>query len=173
MHRFLGLSATALSIFWFANSAAAAGEAADTSCKAPLEARYQDMKRAMAAHDAVAIQGILAPGFVSIDALGGRVDAGQMLIQVMALKPDPHKTSSSTVLSCSGSEKGLIVKQRFDMKTTRKDPDGSPHQIQLVSLSTDTWVKPGKVWLIQRTVTDDMTQYRDGKLIAHRTHPDL
>ena len=54
------------------------------------------------------------------------------------------------------------------MKTVRPGPDGILHPVELVSLSTDIWVKPGPVWLIQKTVTDDMTLYRDGKLAAHR-----
>ena len=170
LNRFIGLAATALSLFSFDGTAAAAP---DTTCKAPLEARYAAMNRAMDAHDAAGMRAILAPGFASVDAMGGRVDAGQMVTEVMAQHTDVHKTSAMTVLSCSGSEKGLTVKQRFYMKTVRQGPDGAPHKIELVTLSTDLWVKPGPVWLIERTVTDEMTLYRDGKLAGHRTHPSM
>jgi hypothetical protein len=146
----------------------AAAAAADPALKAALEARYTAMKLAMDAHDAATLKAMLAPGFASVDVMGGSQDAAQMIAAVAKIPPDPHRTSVATVLSCDGSAKGLIVKQRFDMKKTQSGPDGVQHPVELVSLSTDTWVKPGAVWLLEKTVTDDMTLYRDGKLAAHR-----
>jgi hypothetical protein len=166
LNRSLGAAGVAVSFFWFANPAMPA--APDITCKAPLEARYAAMKVAMAAHDGAGLRAILAPGFASIDVNGQRQSANQMIAEVSTIPPDPHKTSATAVLSCSGSAKGLTVKQRYDMKTVRPGPDGAPHKVELVSLSTDTWVKPGAVWLMERTITDDMTLYRDGKLAAHR-----
>jgi hypothetical protein len=169
LKRFLGAAMMAASACCLAGSARAAG--CDPTLKTALEARYAAMKIAMTAHDAPALRAILAPGFSSLDTMGQRQNADQMIAEVTQAQkspPDRHQTSTSTVLSCSGSTKGLIVKQRYDMKTVKPGPDGASHRVELVSLSTDSWVKPGAQWLIQKTFTDDMTLYRDGKLTAHR-----
>jgi hypothetical protein len=166
LKRVLGAATLVALLSGFAGPAAAGGT--DPALKAALEQRYTAMKAAMAAHDAGALRAILAPGFASIDVNGQRQNASQMIAEVRTIPSDPHKTSATTVLSCSGTAKSLTVKQRFDLKTVRRGPDGAPHKVELVSLSTDTWVKPGAVWLMERTVTDDMTLYRDGKLAGHR-----
>jgi hypothetical protein len=159
--RRLFVAALALPFFWFAGAAMAAGM--DPALKAALDARYAAMKLAMDARDAAAIRAILAPGFSSMDTRGQMENADQMIAEVTALPPDTHKTSMTTVLSYSGSAKALTVKQRYDMKTLKSGPDGTQHPVELVALSTDTWVKPGAVWLMRKTVTDDMTLYRDGR----------
>jgi hypothetical protein len=164
--RLFGMAALAACLCWLAAPAMAAGM--DPALKSALEARYAAMKLAMASHDATALKAMLAPGFTSIDTMGQPEGSAQMIAEVMTIPRDPHRTTTTTVLSSSGSTKALVVKQRYDMKTLRPGPDGTQHPVELVSLSTDTWVKPGAEWLMQKTVTDDMTLYRDGKLAAHR-----
>ena len=63
------------------------------------------------------------------------------------------------------------VVQRYDMRTIRTDPDGTPHNVELVTVSTDTWVKPANAWLIDKTVTDELSYFKDGKLVAHQVKP--
>ena len=138
------------------------------SLRATLDARYAAMKTAMEAHDAAALKSTLASGFSSVTMGGQSLNADQMIADVNRIPPDPHRSSVTTVLSCTGSVKDLIVKQKYDMKVERPGQDGAPHHIELISLSTDTWVKPGATWLLQKTSTNDMTFYKDGKLVAHR-----
>jgi hypothetical protein len=57
------------------------------------------------------------------------------------------------------------------MKTVKATPDGVQHNIELVTLSTDTWVKPAEVWLVQRTVTNELSYFRDGQLVVHKQKP--
>ncbi len=73
--------------------------AADDSLRAALQSRYADMKAAMAAHDAAALAAVLAPDFVSVDVSGQSKGASQVIADVNALKPDPNRTSETTLIS--------------------------------------------------------------------------
>ncbi len=144
---------------------------ADDSLKDTLQARYAAMKAAMAAHDATAITAILAPGFTSIDVLGQSEAAPQMIAEVNGLKPDPNKVSTTTLMSVSPAASAVTVEQRYDMKTIKAGADGVAHNVELVTLSTDTWVRPANVWLIGRTVTDELSYFVDGQLVGHKVKP--
>lgn len=141
---------------------------ADDSLKAALQSRYAAMKSAMAAHDGAAVTAILAPDFTSIDVLGQSEGAAQMIGEVNALKPDPNKSSETTLLSISPAANSAVVKQRYDMKTIKTAADGSQHSVELITLSTDSWTKSAGAWLLQRTVTNEMSYYKDGQLVMHK-----
>jgi len=141
---------------------------ADGSLKAVLQSRYAVMKSAMAAHDGTAVDALLAPDFVSIDLMGQSETGAQLIAEVNALKPDPNKESATTLLSVSVSGNSATVKQRYDMKTVKAGEDGVQHNVELITVSTDTWVKPVGQWLIERTVTNEMSYYRDGQLVGHK-----
>jgi hypothetical protein len=72
---------------------------ADATLKTALESRYAAMKKAMAAHDGPAIAAILAPDFMSVDVTGQSETAAQMIAEVNGLKPDPNKSSATTLIS--------------------------------------------------------------------------
>jgi len=129
------------------------------------------MKAAMEAHDGAAIAAILAPNFESVDLSGHSETAAQMIAEVNDLKPDPKKSSTTTLLSVDSAATSVTVVQRYDMKTIRTDPDGTAHNVELVTVSTDTWTKPANAWLINKTVTDELSYFKDGKLIAHQVKP--
>lgn len=129
------------------------------------------MKAATAAHDGSAISSLLAPDFVSLDVSGQSETASQMIAEVSALKPDPNKVSTTTLVSLNPVGNAVTAEQQYDMKTVRVGADGVAHQVRLVTLSTDTWVNSGSSWLLQRTVTDDMSLFRDGQLVAHKAKP--
>jgi ketosteroid isomerase-like protein len=135
---------------------------------ATLHTRYDAMKAAMAAHDSSAVAAILAPDFTSVDASGRSENASQMVSEVSQLKPDPNKTSETTLEAVSRQGDTAIVQQRYDMRTTKTGADGAQHRIELVTLSADTWVKPQAVWLLQRTVTNELSYYLDGVMVAHK-----
>jgi hypothetical protein len=87
------------------------------------------------------------------------------------LKSDPNKKSKTTLETVSRQGDTALVRQRYDMRTTKAGSDGVQHQIELVALSTDTWVKPQAVWLMQRTVTNELSYFVDGAMVAHKVRP--
>ncbi len=152
-------------------SAGSIAGSADDSLRAALQARYADMKAAMAAHDAAALAAILAPDFVSVDVSGQSKGASQVIADVNALKPDPNKTSETILISITPGANAVTVEQRYDMKTVRTAADGTQHPMELVALSTDSWVKPAETWLMQRTVTNELSFFSDGQLVMHKLKP--
>jgi Domain of unknown function (DUF4440) len=145
--------------------------AAEGVLKAALQARYDAMKAAMAAHDGSAISVLLAPDFRSLDISGKSETASQMIAEVNGLKADPNKASVTTLVFISPVGNTVTVGQQYEMKTIRAGTDGVAHQAKVIMLSTDTWVKSGDAWLLQRTVTDDMSLFSDGQLVFHKVKP--
>lgn len=141
---------------------------ADDGVSAVLEGRYAAMKNCMAAHDARAIAALLAPDFISVDVNGQTEDGARMIQEVIALPTDPNKTSRTTLQSVQVSGDTAVVVQRYDMKTTKISPDGASRNTELVTVSTDTWVKADQTWLIRRTVTEQLDYYVNGQPAAHK-----
>jgi ketosteroid isomerase-like protein len=166
--RKLGLS-LALSIACV--SAGPIASRADDSLRTALESRYAAMKAAMAAHDSVAIAAIFAPDFASVDVSGQSKGASQVIADVTAVKPDPNRSSETTLISIVPAADSITVEQRYHMKTVATTADGTQHSVELVALSTDTWVKPADVWLIRRTVTNELSLFRDGQVVMHKKTP--
>jgi ketosteroid isomerase-like protein len=144
---------------------------ADDSLRAALQSRYADLKAAMAAHDTAALAAIFAPDFVSVEVSGQSRGASEVIADLNAMKPDPNKTSETTLITITPGANAVTVEQRFDMKSVATAADGRRYNIELVALSTDTWIRPAGVWLIQRTVTNELSFFNDGKLIAHKVKP--
>jgi hypothetical protein len=136
-----------------------------------LQVRYDEMTSAMAAHDGAALATLLAPNFVSIDTSGSAESGSQMVEEVNDLPQDPNKTSATTLVDVAPQANAVVVRQRYEMHTLKTGPDGAPHRVELVTLSTDTWVNANGAWLIQRTVTNDLSYYVDGALKAHQARP--
>jgi hypothetical protein len=143
----------------------------DDPLRPVFEGRYAAMKSAMAARDGKAISEILAPDFVSEDTSGQKEKAETMLKEVVALPKDPLKVSNTTILSIKVDEDSATVDQRYDMKSTKTGPDGNKQNIELISVSTDTWIRSKDTWLLQKTVTNQMDYSVNGKLFIHKVHP--
>ena len=141
----------------------------DADLRAKLLSRYADMKAAMAAHDGAAVAAILTSDFESVDISGHSETGSQMIQEVSALKPDPNKWSETSLLSIAPGTGPVVVQQQYHMKTIKIADDGSTHHVELITLSTDTWVKTGGVWHIERTITDEISYFRDGQLVMHKT----
>jgi hypothetical protein len=144
---------------------------ADDSLRATLQSRYADLKAAIAARDAAALSAIFAPDFASVDVSGRSKVASQVIADLNAVKPDPNKTSETTLITITPGASAVTVEQRYDMKSVRTAADGTQHNIGLVALSTDSWIKPADVWLIQRTVTNELSFFNDGQLVMHKVKP--
>ena len=148
-----------------------ASVAAEENLKEALQARYGAMKVAMAAHDGSAIGALLAPDFESVDISGEPQTASQMIAEVSGLKSDPNKVSVTTLAAVRLVAGKATVEQNYDMKTARVGNDGVAHPVRLTTSSTDTWVKSGDSWLLQRTVTNEMFLFKDNRLVVHKVKP--
>ena len=126
------------------------------------------MKVAMAARDGKAILMLLAPNFSSIDVSGQMESGGQMVGEVAQLPKDPKKVSHTTILSAKVVGTTATINQRYDMKTVKTNPDGTTKNVELVTLSTDTWVKSGDTWLLEKTVTEQMDYFVNGQPVMHK-----
>ena len=140
----------------------------DGDLRAVLQDRYGAMKAAMSARDDKLVSSLLMPDFVSIDVTGQSMGANQMIQETDALPKDPNKTSTTTILSIKRAENDAIVSQRYDMKTVKIAADGSKHDVELITISTDTWVKSNGSWLLQRTETNQLDYYANGQLVTRR-----
>ena len=143
-------------------------QAADDKLRTILEGRYAAMKSAMATRNAKEIATLLSPDFVSIDVSGNEKTADQMIESVKMLPVDPNRVSNTTLLSIESSENKAIVKQRYNMKTVKVAADGAKQEVELTTLSTDAWILTRGTWFMQRTATDQMDYFIDGKAMVHK-----
>lgn len=137
----------------------------ESSLKESLDARYAQMKSAMHAHDGRALRAILAPGFMSVELDGKTESADQMIQEVNALPSDANRSSETTLLSVRPNKTRTVVEQRYTMRTKKTVQNGVEHRVKLVTISTDTWIMLHKQWHIERTVTDEIDYYIDGKRV--------
>ncbi len=142
--------------------------ARENGLRSSLEARYAQMQRAIQSHDARALKAVLAPGFVSVELNGKTASEDEMLRDLDKVPSDPDQSSRTTILSVQRSNKAAVVEQRYAMRTRRKGRNGAEHRIRLVAVSTDTWILLHREWRIQRTVTDKLDYYVDGKRVLHQ-----
>jgi hypothetical protein len=161
--------ATLLSALLFSLPLAAAS-APDAQLKAALEGRYAAMKSAMAERDPAAIKALLAPDFESVDVDGKVETADQMVGEVLALPKDPSKVSDTTLLSVVQNADTVTVSQRYHMTKTKNRPDGTPQAVEILTTSTDIWVRSGDQWLLRRTATETLDYKIDGKSLLHKEH---
>ena len=162
------LAALAASIILLASTMAWAG---DGELKAELQSRYSLMKSAMSAHDGVALAALLTPDFQSVDTSGQVISGAQMIEKIRTLESDPNRTSSTTLKAIAPTSDSIVVQQQYDMKTTKTNTDGSARKVELLTLSTDTWVRVQGALLCKRTVTNETSIYLDGQLVAHKAGP--
>ncbi len=139
--------------------------------KTVLDGRYAAIKAAMAKRDPLAIKALLAPGFASVDTSNKVQTATAMIDEVVALPVDTSKTSVTTIKIRRSERNSAIVDQRYDAQIRKTGPDGTEHQIELIALSTDTWVLRKSEWLMQRTVTEELTYFVDGKFAQRIRRP--
>jgi hypothetical protein len=141
----------------------------DNTLRPILEKRYAALKSAMADRNATAISSLLASDFLSVDVSGHSENAAQMIQGVMALANDPLKVSNTTLLSIKAGDNAAIVNQRYDMTTTKTGQDGSKRKIELIAVSTDTWININGVWLMQNTQTEQIDYSVNGQSTLHKS----
>lgn len=143
----------------------------ESSLTESLDSRYAQMKSAMHNHDVQALRDILTPGFVSVELDGKTESADQMIQEVNALPSDGNRSSDTTLLSVRPGKTRAVVEQQYTMRTKKEGQNGMEHSVRLVTVSTDTWIMLHGKWRIQRTVTDQLDYYIDGKHVLHQKRP--
>jgi|GEM_PF-3574446 ketosteroid isomerase-like protein len=161
---------TALSCAFACISVARANEGA---LQATLQARYTELRTAMAAHDSKGIAAILTERFISVDVSGKGEGVTQMTGDLNLLLRDPNRISTTTIASLSQDGDTAFVSQRYAMKTVRPGADGIAQHVELVAFSDDTWVKARGAWLLQRSETNEVDYYVNGKRVAHKVKPEV
>ena len=149
-------------------AAPALAQDSDVVTRIELEGRYAAMKAAMANRDAVAIKSLLADGFVSVDADGKSQNAAAMIKEVLALPPNPNRQSKTTLLSVQSDGSKASVEQRYEMTATTTASNGREKQVELNTVSSDTWIKDRGTWRILRTVTEQLDYSVNGQPVAHK-----
>lgn len=126
---------------------------------------------AMDARDPKAFGALLATGFVSETVDGKTVTADVMMQELGGAPKDPNKVSTSTLADLRQEGSTVTVEQHYHGTTTRPLAQGGAAQrLEVQSVSTDTWVEVGGVWLLKRTVTEKLDVSLDGKPVVHKVH---
>jgi ketosteroid isomerase-like protein len=149
----------------------AVAAAPDSGLKKELEKRYAAMKVAIDARDRQALATFLTPDFVNVDVSDKPQTAEEMLSHLAASRKDPNRKSETTVLSVRLNGNVATVSQRYHMTTVKVSSDGSRHPTEIEALSTDTWVRSGNTWLLQKTVAEERDYSVDGKKMPHQVRP--
>ena len=101
----------------------------------------------------------------------GQKNADTMIQEVLAIPKGPLKVSITTILSIKANAENATVDQRYNMKTTKAGPDGNKRDVELIAVSTDTWIKSKDTWLLRTTVTNQIDYFVNGQMLTHKVHP--
>ncbi|HEX4552994.1 MAG TPA: DUF4440 domain-containing protein [Xanthobacteraceae bacterium] len=146
--------------------------AAEPDLQPRLEAQYAALKAAMAARDSNAISTLLTPDFVSVDLSNQSKDATKMIEEAAALPVDPNKNSHTALTNVSRNGDTAVVAQRYDMTTKKVGRDGNMQDIQITTLSTDTWINSNGFWRLKRSITNQLDVAINGQAVIHKVRPD-
>ena len=161
------LLVTSLFAFCLAITTVGADDHADL--RQVFEEGYAAMKSAMAKRDVAALSSMLAPDFVSTDVSGQTENAAQMINELGKPPVDSRRISKTTIVTVKLKGGVAFVEQSYDMKTTKAAADGSVQNVELKTVSEDTWVKPSGVWLCESTTTYQLDYFINGEVVAHKT----
>jgi len=131
--------------------------------------KYAAMKSAMAARDGRAMAALLAPDFVSTDVSGHTGTGAQMIDEVKQLPLDPNKMSQTTINSIDVSGDTALVNQTYDMHTQKAGAGATLQNVELISVSNDTWINSNGKWLLQSTTTEKVDYFINGRSVLHKT----
>lgn len=160
---------------------------------AAFQERYAELRTAMQAHDAAAIDQLVAPDFTLTDIRGGSHTRDDMINRGGRMggggrsgargegdsakndggkdkpaPPHPDRKVEQTVLSAAVSGNTATVDQQLAMSGKRQDDDGNDHTMEMTMRATDTWTKQGGAWVLKSSVQKDMTVKRDGDVVFHQ-----
>jgi ketosteroid isomerase-like protein len=133
----------------------------DHPLRPALDARYLDMRAAMASRDRARILALFTPDFVSEDIDGRTIGASTLTDRVTALDIDRSKrTVSTTITAIDAHGDEAVVLQRYAMSTTERLPNVAE---ALWTESEDVWRCVDETWLSARTTTLAIETIRAGR----------
>lgn len=150
---------------------------ANHALRPALDARYAEMRMAMASGRREPIAALLTPRFVSINVRGKESNADEMIDSVLKLDIDREKRTATTTLVNIEESNGIArVLQHYAMTTTQVGP-AIPKKLQ--TLSADAWVYSNGTWLLAKTQTLEVEaisgtgghHYTKAKPSRHRRTP--
>lgn len=142
---------------------------AQDDARTAFAARYDELAAGIEARDAAAVAKVVTPDYAMTDIRGqvhdvqGLMTMGQRLNQTAT---DRKRTRE--VLAATITGETAAVKLKVDTAMTRADPDGTPHQMELIVQSDDLWVRSDGVWRLKTSVQNDLTVRRDGEDVFHQ-----
>ena len=124
----------------------------DHALRPTLDARYAEMREAMASGRREPIAALLTPYFISIDVRGKESNADEMIGSVLKLDINREKRTATTTLANIEESNGIArVLQHYAMTTTAQVGPAKPKELQ--TMSADTWVRSDGTWLLAKTQT--------------------
>lgn len=142
---------------------------AQDDAKALFGARYDELAAGIEAKDAAAIAKVITPDYLLTDIRGETHDAQGLLTMGQRLNQTATaRKRTREVLAAAITGEAAAVKLQVDTAMTRADPDGTPHQMELIVVSDDAWVRRDGVWRLKTSVQNDLTVKRDGEEVFHQ-----
>jgi hypothetical protein len=137
--------------------------------KKTIENRYWDIRMSIKSGDPDRFRANLAAGYANTDLAGAVRNADQIVDALGQTVPDDSRKEETTITSLERAGDGkVIVETNYDLTTMRALEDGSKIEYHMVTTSTDTWVKEGGAWLLEKSVANTGDVFINGEKIAHR-----
>lgn len=156
----------------FAIVALSAPAAAQEDAKAAFQARYAELRSAMESQDAAKVGALITPDYQMTDVNGQVRDFAAVMERMNKMRQagggGAQRTSNTTVISATIAGDVATVEQKLEAGGKRMGDDGEEHTMEMIVLSTDTWVKKGDAWLLRKSDQKDMTIKRDGEEFIHQ-----
>lgn len=141
---------------------------AQVDAKALFEGRYAGLRAAMQAQDAAAAGQFVTSDYQLTDIRGEAHGLADAMAQAGRIPSDPAHKPVTRILSAAVNGESAAVDQELTIDTTRTGGDGAEHQIEIIVVSSDSWVHRGDAWLLSKSVQKDLTVKRDGEVFMHQ-----
>ena len=189
-----------MSLYWYHAPLAAvailasAPVLAQDAERAAIEARYGELRAAMASGDEAAINAIVLPDFVHTDLEGETRDRTALTGMrgpggrrgpggpggpgappppgADGPRPDgpppadrPRPQVEQTFQSVQIFGNGAAINQTLTMRGSRPGDDGKVHTMAMTMKSSDVWVRQNGVWMLKSSTQKAMSVERDGDVV--------
>jgi hypothetical protein len=160
-------SAVQLALMYIPGRLHDAGEAITSECglTAAAQIRYNHMMASIGDRRRPAVGEYFAPNFVNVDLSGRKEDVAQMLARMLARPKDALYTT--TIQSAHQTGRTAIV-ERATFEGWPQIVDGKKQRHSTYTTFRDTWLIAPHSMLLDRSVTESVDTYIDGKEVSSR-----
>jgi hypothetical protein len=135
---------------------------------ASMQEEYNRLMAALRANNDLAVTAYLAPDFIGTDVRGRHENTRQMLFRIDSRRHSGFEMTA--VLSARTSGKRIIV-DRKSLESTETIAGGKRRAVETLSFFSDTWIDSDGAWLLQRSRTDRIDTYVDGRRVSQLKSP--